>query len=246
MITVEDKEIKNTSKLDKEIEEMKLKTAELVSPADLAVMTSKDDELKRIVEFIKHDKWENDDLLKEFHQVKDDIFLYGEDCIARGDGRAVIPKELRNVCLRVGHAGHKSVSTMKRYLRQFTWWPKMDQEIEEFCKHCSLCTKSSRFNNPLRTPTQVRSEALHIYDTWSADVIGPLNVHGFPNYVLTMIDNYSRWPITRELRNLSGSELVRVFKLIFLEYGTPENLCTDNGTNFTSYSFETFLLTNGV
>ena len=48
----------------------------------------------------------------------------------------------------------------------------MDHEIEEFCKRCSLCTKSSRFNIPLRTPSQVRSEALHIiYDTWSADVV---------------------------------------------------------------------------
>jgi hypothetical protein len=247
MITVEDKEIKCTATLEKDIEEeMNLKTAEVVSPAGLSIMTAQDTALKKIVEFMKQGKWESDDDVKQFEHMKDDMFLYGKDCLARGDGRAVIPNGLRNVCLRVGHAGHKSISTMKKYLRQFTWWPKMDQDVEAFCKSCCLCTKSSRFDNPIRTPTQIRTEALHVYDTWSADVIGPLNVHGYPDYILTVIDNYSRWPVTRKLRNLSGNELEQVFKMIFLEYGTPENLCTDNGTNFTSHTFEQFLVANGV
>ena len=54
---------------------------------------------------------------------------------------------------------------------------------------------------------------------------------------LLIADYYSRFPIIRSVSTMSAAHLVTVLKTIFSEYGLPEELVSDQGTQFTSGSF---------
>ena len=53
-------------------------------------------------------------------------------------------------------------------------------------------------------------------------------------------DYYSRFPIIRSVSTMSATHLVTVLKTIFSEYGLPEELASDQGTQFTSEQYTSF------
>ena len=48
--------------------------------------------------------------------------------------RVVIPRVLRKKVLKEFHLGHPGISTMKSLMRSYTYWPKMDQDIEDLVR----------------------------------------------------------------------------------------------------------------
>ena len=57
---------------------------------------------------------------------------------------------------------------------------------------------------------------------------------------LLIADYYSRFPIIRSVSTMSAAHLVTVLKTIFSEYGFPEELVSDQGTQFTSEQYTSF------
>ena len=57
---------------------------------------------------------------------------------------------------------------------------------------------------------------------------------------LLIADYYSRFPIIRSVSTMSAAHLVTVLKTIFSEYGLPEELVSDKGTQFTSEQYTSF------
>ena len=57
---------------------------------------------------------------------------------------------------------------------------------------------------------------------------------------LLIADYYSRFPIIRSVSTMSAAHLVTVLKTIFSEYGLPEELVSDQGTQFTSEQYTSF------
>ena len=60
---------------------------------------------------------------------------------------------------------------------------------------------------------------------------------------LLIADYYSRFPILRSVSTMSAAHLVTVLKTIFSEYGLPEELVSDQGTQFTSEQYTSILYT---
>ena len=54
------------------------------------------------------------------------------------DARKVIPENLSEKLLNLGHEGHPSIVWMKR-LRSKLWWPGMDTDVEKHCKAYLKC-----------------------------------------------------------------------------------------------------------
>ena len=57
---------------------------------------------------------------------------------------------------------------------------------------------------------------------------------------LLIADYYSRFPIIRSVSTMNAAHLVTVLKTIFSEYGLPEELVSDQGTQFTSEQYTSF------
>ena len=64
------------------------------------------------------------------------------------------------------------------------------------------------------------------------EVIGADIFHFNNKNYLCMVDYESKFPIIKRLEGLSAKNLTNAVKIIFAEYGIPQKIMSDAGTNF--------------
>lgn len=154
--------------------------------------------------------------------------------------RVIIPPVLRKKLLQQLHTGHSGIVRMKELARSYFWWPGLDSEIEETARICSSCQNVRSMPQPA---------PLHPWDwpeePWQrihVDFAGPLEEKMF----LIAIDAHSKWPEVSIMRSTTAEKTIEKLGEMFSRFGFPEQLVSDNGTQFTSQEFKTFLEINGV
>lgn len=74
------------------------------------------------------------------------------------------------------------------------------------------------------------------------DIVGPLPPSNGFQYILTMIDRFSRWVEAIPLKDPSVSKVGKLFFENWISrYGTPKYLTSDRGAQFESRLFTAFL-----
>lgn len=81
------------------------------------------------------------------------------------------------------------------------------------------------------------------WEELAADFHGPLESG---EYMMVVIDEYSRFPIVKILKSIKSETVIQVLKDTFNVFGYPKQLKTDNGPSFQGYEFKTFLYTHNV
>ena len=79
------------------------------------------------------------------------------------------------------------MSRMKALMRGYTYWPRMDWDIEKIvreCQGCQLAAKAPPVQIQPWPKTDTSWTRLHI------DYAGPLNGH----YFLVVVDSFTKWP----------------------------------------------------
>ena len=74
------------------------------------------------------------------------------------------------------------------------------------------------------------------------DFAGPFRGKMF----LILVDAHSKWPEVVEMGTTSAAKTIEVLRQIFAAYGLPEQLVSDNGSQFTSEEFAKFTKANGI
>ena len=120
------------------------------------------------------------------------------------------------------------------------WWPGIDKQLEELVKSCDRCqsVKSSPAPAPLHPwiwPSRPW-QRIHI------DYAGPFKQKMF----LIVVDAHSKWPEVIEMSTTSSGRTIEVLRQLFARFGLPEQLVSDNGTQFTSEEFATFTKANRI
>jgi hypothetical protein len=65
-------------------------------------------------------------------------------------------------------------------------------------------------------------------------------------YILTVIDEYSRFPFAFPCRDMSADTVIRCLESLFALCGTPESLHSDRGSQFMSDLVRDFLIQKGI
>ena len=93
------------------------------------------------------------------------------------------------------------------------------------------------------------SAPLHIWQWPSAplkrihiDFAGPFQGKMF----LIIVDAHSKWPEVIVMSSTTSQRTIEVLSTYFARYGLPEQLVSDNGPQFTSHEFETFIQQQGI
>ena len=73
------------------------------------------------------------------------------------------------------------------------------------------------------------------WDVKGADVFQLNN----KNYICT-VDYHNKFPVIKRMEGLSAASLIAAVKNIFVEYGIPQRIMSDAGSNFISEKFKTF------
>ncbi|KAL2081888.1 hypothetical protein ACEWY4_021706 [Coilia grayii] len=179
-----------------------------------------------------------DSVLSPFISRKEELTLQ-QGCLMWGI-RVIIPSKLRPRLLSELHTGHPGVVKMKAVARSYMWWPGIDSQIEQVSKTCQSCQLSQKAPgpSPLHPWTWPGSPWQRIH----VDFAGPFQGHMF----MVVVDAHSKWPEVHLMSSTTASKTIQVLRGLFSRYGLPEVLVSDNGPQFTSYEFETFMRSNGV
>ena len=211
-----------------------------VSATEIKRETSHNPLLSRVLQFVLHgwpDSCDGDEL-KPYWSRRLELSAQ-EGCLLWGN-RVIVPTTLRQRILLQLHDTHMGISRMKSLGRMFVWWPGLDNELEEMVRHCDICqrTRATPPVAPLHPwiwPSRPWSR-IHI------DYAGPYLGHRF----LVVVDAHSKWIEVIPMSSTTTTATVEKLRVMFAQFGIPEVLVSDNGTNFVSKEFEEFMQRNGI
>ena len=196
-----------------------------------------DAELSQLRKCIRTGEWDN--APSHYRAVRQELSTLGQ-LVLRGT-RLLIPSRLRKQVLDLGHEGHQGVVKTKQRLRTKVWWPGIDRQVEEKCRTCHGCQLVGQ-----PTPPEPLRHTPFPDQPWkdlAADLMGPLPSG---DYVLVVVDYYSRYFEVDILRSVTSSRIIECLEKVFCTHGLPESLKTDNGLQFVSEEFENFLQENDI
>ena len=154
--------------------------------------------------------------------------------------RPLIPAALRTAAMSRAHAppsgGHYSAHATLQRLRTF-YWPRMATDVSSYVSSCADCQTATDSPDAARgksAPQKKMPPPHQAFDVVHADVFGPVpDDNGF-KYILLIVCRLTRFVILRPLRSVSARETTDTLREIFLLFGVPRTIVTDNGTNFAA------------
>ncbi|KAJ7991418.1 hypothetical protein DPEC_G00283640 [Dallia pectoralis] len=184
--------------------------------------------------------------LEPYHRVKHELSCWGEVCIARGLC-AVIPVALRGCVLQMAHQGNLGIIKAKQRCRDVVWWPAMDRDLEGLIRSCAACLTSGKTGPPASTPLQPVDWTSAPWDHLQLDICGELhNVPHHQRFLVVVYDLHSKWPEVAPMGTVTSAAVVNFLDQLFSRWGLPRAITTDNGPQFRSMEFTTFLANKGV
>lgn len=198
--------------------------------------------LQSIIKFVTTE-WEKSTLTdnEEFQQFynRRESLSFSNGLILFGE-RIVIPTKLREKIFIQLHQGHQGMEKMKSLARSYVYWPNIDKQIEMFVKMCSKCALFSK--SPTKTLLHSWPTPTNVWERLHIDYAGP-----FKNtYFLVVIDAYSKWPEIIRTNTTSSSKTTAILASVFARFGSPLQIVSDNGSQFTSDQFQSFCKINGI
>ena len=185
---------------------------------------------------IPDSKTEVPETIRDYHQYRENIT--STDGVILYKDRVIVPPSLRGEVLSTLHAAHQGVSMMTARAESSVFWPGISANISPTRKNCEHCHRMapSQPGAPPTPPTPV----VYPFQAVCSDFF----VHRGVHYLVT-VDRYSNWPIISQSTD-GATGLINHLRRAFVTYGTPEELASDGGPEFTSTETRAFLHRWGV
>ncbi|XP_029166467.1 uncharacterized protein K02A2.6-like isoform X1 [Nylanderia fulva] len=204
---------------------------------EIEAASSIDGEILKVKNGVYNNSW--DESVRNYKIFQAEL-CFNEDILLRGN-KIVIPPPLRQRVLEAAHEGHPGIVAMKNRLRTKVWWPKIDKDAENMVKSCKGCTLVSAPNPP--NPMRRRELPSMPWIDVAIDFLGPLPSN---DYLLVIVDYYSRYKEIKVTRNITAIDTIRILKEIFSRLGFPATLTCDNGNQLTSETFKKYCTECGI
>ena len=164
----------------------------------------------------------------------------------------VVPLRYRDSILSLAHdtpmAGHLGVrKTYERLLRHF-FWPGVKRAVVKHCRTCHVCQTVGKPNqHPPRAPLRPVPAFEEPFKRVIVDCVGPLpRTSAGKEYMLTIMCASTRFPEAIPLRTINAPTVCEALKGFFARFGLPMTVQSDQGSNFQSKRFKSFLSELGI
>jgi len=122
--------------------------------------------------------------------------------------------------------------TLDRIRKRF-YWPTCKQDVEDWCRTCSVCVAK-------RGPSEKGRSGLQIYNAGTPferlqmDILGPFPVSVSGNkYLLVVSDCFTKWVEAFPIRNFRAKTIAEILvNQVISRFGVPLEIHTDQGRNF--------------
>ena len=151
----------------------------------------------------------------------------------------VLPQQCRQLVLNIAHdlptAGHLGTNKTRGRILKCYYWPGVFRQVADYCKTCEVCQKSQRRRH-LRQAEMISMPLIDVpFQRIAMDVVGPLPRSRSGNkYILTICDYSTRYPEAIALPSIEASRIAKELVSLFSRVGIPEEILTDQGSNFMS------------
>lgn len=178
-------------------------------------------------------KCENDILYKHF--------LNGID----HQWNLIVPEMMKKRILEENHdsCAHLGVFKTISRIKERYYWPKMFEEVKKYVNDCDVC-KAAKTSNVRLTPQMGRMKfARQPWQMISIDFFGPVTRSraGFA-CCLVIIDCFSKYVLICPLREATAKATCNYLENeVFLKFGVPQKIYSDNGRQFVSGLFKDLL-----
>jgi hypothetical protein len=226
---------------------------EIIPPVDLESPAFQSEEYQNLVKTVES----NSNSILNLKILDNNIFRKNlvkndENPLEINSWKLWLPRELIVDVIREAHDSATSVhggihKTLEKIQREY-YWPKMYQDVREYINNCSICKETKPRNNIQRPPMYTQSKSDRSFQKIYSDLIGPYPKSKLGNVgALIVLDNLTKFPLLFPLKNMKASGIIKHFENdVFSIFGVPEKVWTDNGKQFTSHAFQTFLQKYGV
>ncbi len=140
---------------------------------------------------------------------------------------------------------HPGVRRMIHFVRERSL-PYSIDEIRKITHDCRVCSKiKPQF---FKGGGNELIRAMGPFDRISIDFKGPLpkSSKSSSRYLLTIIDEYSRFPFAYPCTNVDAPTVIQCLQELFSIFGTPQYVHSDRGGAFMSSTLRNFLIEQGV
>lgn len=163
------------------------------------------------------------------------------------DWKLVIPTNNRREILEKYHndvsGSHFGLSKTMHRITEFYYWPKLKQSVSEHVKSCKVCA-AHKANNRCRPGLMGQEKKISFpFQLISMDLMGPLprSVRG-NKYLFVVTDWFSKFVFVQPLRTATSKPIIKFLaENVFSIFGVPQIVLCDNGPQFISREFKSFL-----
>ena len=200
----------------------------------IAQATSTDLILAKVLEFTASG-WPNhveDTKLVPYFRHRHELSI--EDSCVLWGRRVIIPATLQNQILAELHECHPGMCRMKALARSFVWWPGLDQDIEDMVRTCEVCVSNQE--SPKVVPLLLWPWST---EPWQRIHVDFAEVKG--QQFLVIVDSHSKWLEVFPMKVTTAMATINILRSLFSRYGLVHEVVSDNGPQFISGEFKSFL-----
>jgi transposase InsO family protein len=165
-------------------------------------------------------------------------FPDGSESLLLRNSAPYIDPEYRSSLIITTHReyGHFRWPGILGALESKGWWPSMRADVNRIVSDCKECQLTQREPKGEKERQFHRVRERQPFEEWGIDLIGILpQTHNGNQWIVTAIDYATGWPVAQALPNAEAETVARfIYEKIFIEYGAPVALTSDNGMQFLS------------
>ena len=178
--------------------------------------------------------------------LRDSLEMDKDDLLVRVDNTLPLIGTRRQICLpkaiweeavrRVHVAGgHMAVEATVKRMQRNMYFPNMKREVTECLATCRDCQMKDRKKADQRH-TLVSVQDGYPFQKLAIDFVGPLTPSAKGNcYILTAKCCFTRWVEAYPVKKATAEQVVRILQReCFSRFGLPEEIHSDQGSQFTS------------
>jgi transposase InsO family protein len=167
------------------------------------------------------------------------------------DGKILVPEDKRGEVLDRYHnsfyAGHLGYNKTLKRITDLFYWDTMRADIKNHCKNCLSCAKRKQYGRH-RAPLKPMPIATEVWQRLATDIMGPIcpisrNNH---RYILVVTDYASRMVFTYAMEDQTAETVAEKLKKLFLREGAPQELLSDQGSNYRSQLVQSLVSQLGI
>lgn len=166
--------------------------------------------------------------------------------------KIVVPQSMTHDLMCQAHippsAAHPGARKTLEKLQRYFFWPKMSLDVRRFVSQCESCKMNKAMNSTSTPPIGNLHVVSRPWQKLYLDFLGPYPRSKNGNcYILIVLDQLSRYVLLKPLKNATALALVKYLEEeVFLRFGVPEMIFTDNGRQFESNLLKHLLIKYGV